>query len=34
MDVIRENEEAYNKFITKKMPKVLLAIRVSSDDES
>ena len=34
MDIIRENQEAYNKFITEKMPKVLRAIGVSSDDDS
>jgi hypothetical protein len=32
MDIIRENQEAYTKFITTKMPKVLLG--VSSDDDS
>ena len=34
MDIIRENQEEYNKFITKKMPKVLRALGVSSDDDS
>jgi hypothetical protein len=32
MDIIRENQEAYTKVITKETPKVLLG--VSSDDDS
>lgn len=31
MDLVRENQIQYNKFITKKMPKLLKALGVASD---
>ncbi|CAG2208648.1 unnamed protein product [Mytilus edulis] len=34
MDLIRENQQEYNKFITKKMPKLLKALGVSSGSDS
>ena len=32
-DLIRENQEAYNVFITKKVPKLLRELGISSDSE-
>jgi hypothetical protein len=34
MDLVRKNQMAYEKFITKKMPKLLRALGVSSDSGS
>jgi hypothetical protein len=34
MDLVRKNQMAYEKFITKKVPKLLRALGVSSDSES
>lgn len=34
LDLVRENHEAYNSFITKKVPKLLRALGVSSDEDS
>jgi hypothetical protein len=34
MDLVRKNQMAYEKFITKKVPKLLRALGVSSDSGS